>query len=131
MGHPAQVDNRNISRAARIAGNGYHAPRFPLFPDGAEGDAGSAGKLAEIEGLPDVAVEHGKDGTARAAEEGFGEDGGCTHFGVMCTRNGYGGARGFGAVSSTPLLRKEKDRGYVLLCFTKNQYCDFNIYKYS
>ena len=88
MGHPAQVDNRNISRAARIAGNGYHAPRFP---DGAEGDAGSAGKLAEIEGLADVAKEHGEDRAARAAEEGFGEDGGCTHFGVWCTRNGCGG----------------------------------------
>jgi len=91
MGHPAQVDNRNISRAARIAGNGYHVPRFPRFPDGAEGDAGSAGKLAEIEGLADVAKEHGEDRAARAAEEGFGEDGGCTHFGVWCTRNGCGG----------------------------------------
>ena len=62
-----------------------------LALDWAEGDAGSAGKLAEIEGLPDVAVEHGEDGAACAAEEGSGEDGGCTHFGVMCTRKGYGG----------------------------------------
>jgi len=68
-----------------------------LALDGAEGDAGSAGKLAQIEGLPDVAVEYGEDGAARAAEEGFGEDGGCTHFGVKCSRKGYGGARGFGA----------------------------------
>jgi hypothetical protein len=49
-----------------------------------------------------VAVEHGEDGTARAAEEGFGEDGGCTHFGVMCTRKGYGGARGFGVAPRIP-----------------------------
>jgi len=68
-----------------------------LALDGAEGDAGSAGKLAEIERLADVAVEHGQNRAARAAEEGFGEDGGCTHFGVKCTRKGYGGARGFGA----------------------------------
>jgi hypothetical protein len=53
-----------------------------------------------------VAVEHGEDRTARAAEEGFGEDGGCTHFGVMCTRNGYGGARGFGAVLITGPQRR-------------------------
>jgi hypothetical protein len=38
-----------------------------------------------------VAKEHGEDRAARAAEEGFGEDGGCTHFGVWCTRNGCGG----------------------------------------
>jgi hypothetical protein len=70
---------------------GYEAgidelPHFAL--DGAEGDAGLAGKLAEIEGLADVAVKHGEDRAAGAAEEGFGEDGGCTHFGVMCTRKG-------------------------------------------
>jgi hypothetical protein len=59
--------------------------------------AGCATRPAEIEGLADVAVEHGEDRAARAAEEGFGEDDGCSHFGVMCTRNGYGGARGFGA----------------------------------
>ena len=70
-----------------------------LALDGAEGDAGSAGKLAEIERLADVAVEHGQNRAARAAEEGFGKDGGCTHFGVKCTRKGYRRARGFGAAS--------------------------------
>ena len=62
----------------------------------------SAGKLAEIEGLADVAVEHGEDRAARAAEEGFGEDGGCTHFGVICARKGYGGEREFGAAPRFP-----------------------------
>ena len=39
-----------------------------LALDGAEGDAGLAGKLAEIERLAYMAVEHGEDGAARAAE---------------------------------------------------------------
>jgi len=83
-----------------------------LALDGAEGDAGSAGKLAEIEGLADVAVEYGEDRAARAAEEGFGEDGGCTHFGVKCTRKGYGGARIFVAAFSIPRSPSARDRGH-------------------
>jgi hypothetical protein len=56
-----------------------------------------------------VAVEYGENRAARAAEEGFGEDGGCTHFGVKCTRKGYGGARGFGA-DLIPRCPKARDQ---------------------
>jgi hypothetical protein len=58
-----------------------------------------------------MAVEHGEDRAARAAEEGFGEDGGCTHFGVMCTRNGYGG-QGVRGGTSIPRSPKARDRGH-------------------
>jgi len=89
---------------------GYEAgidelPNFAL--NGAQGDAGLAGKLAEVERLAYMAVEHGEDGTARAAEEGFGEDGGCTRFGVRRTRKGYRGARGAGRGVDSPVPKGE------------------------